>query len=424
MSTLVQVRRVAKQGTGHTPNRSLPEYWNPEDCTIPWLTLADVWRLRDGSVSTIVETAEKVSPLGVANSSAVVHPAGTVAFSRTASVGFACVLGVDMATSQDFVTWTPGNSLTSRYLLWALRGMRQEILGRMQGSTHQTIYMPDLKQVAIPLHPIDEQQRISDYLDAETARIDELIAELVHLDQLTATQSQSRQVALVLGRGASVDLVDGPEPWMGQVPRGWRIARLKYEARLESGHTPSRSRPELWEECTIPWVSLNDVTAMKSLEFIDATTNLISAAGLAASSARVLPAGTVVLSRDATIGRTAILRTPMATSQHFADWVCGPNLEPRYLWLLFRTAMQPHFSSLTDGATLRTIGMPDMRQLRVPLPPRDEQQAIIGQAAEIRDWEAATRSELERQIALLQEHRQALISHAVTQGIDGLPGVA
>ncbi|MGH9137910.1 MAG: S-4TM family putative pore-forming effector [Acidimicrobiales bacterium] len=93
----------------------------------------------------------KISPLGLAHSAAVRHPAGTVAFSRTASVGFSCILGVDMATSQDFVTWTCDPRLDQRYLLWVLRGERDDILRRTQGSTHKTIYMPDIEQLTIPL---------------------------------------------------------------------------------------------------------------------------------------------------------------------------------------------------------------------------------------------------------------------------------
>ena len=88
---VVPIRKVARLGTGHTPSRQHPEYW--ENCSIPWLTLADVAKLRDGTRKVIDTTAEMISEQGVANSSAVVHPAGTVALSRTASVGFSCILG-------------------------------------------------------------------------------------------------------------------------------------------------------------------------------------------------------------------------------------------------------------------------------------------------------------------------------------------
>src|SRR5699024_3823911 len=108
------------------------------------------------------------------------------------------------------------------------------------------------------------------------------------------------------------------------------------------------------------------------------TVNLISDAGIANSSARLLPAGTVVLSRDATIGRSAIMEVPMATSQHFANWVCGSALNPRYLWLLFTSAMQQYFDSLTDGSTIKTIGMGDLRAFKIPLPSPEEQDHIVG----------------------------------------------
>lgn len=187
----VQIRKVARLGTGHTPSRSVDAYWDPAECTIPWLTLADVWQLRDGSVSVVHETKEKISPLGVANSAAVRHPAGTVAFSRTASVGFSCILGTDMATSQDFVTWTCGPRLDPRYLLWVLRAERDDILRRTQGSTHKTIYMPDIEQLTIPLPPLDEQRRIIEYLDAETARVDEAIARNEGLVRLLRERRQA-----------------------------------------------------------------------------------------------------------------------------------------------------------------------------------------------------------------------------------------
>jgi type I restriction enzyme, S subunit len=78
--------------------------------------------------------------------------------SRTASAGFSIVMGQDMATSQDFVTWTCGPRLSPHFLLWVLRASRQDLLGRLaMGSTHKTIYFPDLEMIRIPLPPMEEQ---------------------------------------------------------------------------------------------------------------------------------------------------------------------------------------------------------------------------------------------------------------------------
>ncbi len=154
----VQIRYVARTGTGHTPSRTHAGYWLPEECVIPWFTLADVWQIRDDARELVGETVERISPLGIASSSTVVLPAGTVLLSRTASVGFSAVMGVDMAVSQDFMTWTCGERLDPYFLLYALRAMRPELRRLMMGSTHKTIYMPDLHALRCPLPPIDQQQ--------------------------------------------------------------------------------------------------------------------------------------------------------------------------------------------------------------------------------------------------------------------------
>lgn len=162
----VQIRRVARPGTGHTPSRSQSAYWEPRECIVPWFSLADVEQVRDDARDDVVATSERVSYRGIASSSAVLHPAGTVFLSRTASIGFVGRMGVDMAVTQDFMTWTCGPRLHSGFLLHALRALRPEILSLVQGSTHKTIYMPDLMRIAIPLPDLETQIRIEKHLDA------------------------------------------------------------------------------------------------------------------------------------------------------------------------------------------------------------------------------------------------------------------
>jgi type I restriction enzyme S subunit len=169
----VRTKQVARLESGHTPSRQHPEYW--ENCTVPWITTSEVWQVRDGRAEYIRETKEKVSELGLANSSARKLPAGTVVLSRTASVGFSAIMPVDMATSQDFADWVPGPRVTSEYLLYAFRSMRHEFDRLMMGSTHQTIYMPDIQKLSMPLPPLDEQERIVAYVRHMTGLNDALV---------------------------------------------------------------------------------------------------------------------------------------------------------------------------------------------------------------------------------------------------------
>jgi type I restriction enzyme S subunit len=120
--------------------------------------------MRSDRLEVLNETREKISKLGVEKSSAQVHPAGTVVLCRTAaSAGYSAIMGTDMATSQDIVTWTCGPRVRPRYLLLCLRAMRRDLLERLaMGSTHKTIYMPDVESIQIPLPPIEEQDSIVD----------------------------------------------------------------------------------------------------------------------------------------------------------------------------------------------------------------------------------------------------------------------
>ena len=159
---------VARQETGHTPSRNEDAYWRPEECTIPWFSLADVWQMRSGNQIYVSETAEKISQIGIDNSAARLLPAETVILSRTASVGFAGILATPMATTQDFVGWICGERVHPKFLYYVLRSMKPVFRRLMMGSTHQTIYMPDIRSFRLPLPPIAEQHEIIARLDRTT----------------------------------------------------------------------------------------------------------------------------------------------------------------------------------------------------------------------------------------------------------------
>jgi type I restriction enzyme S subunit len=192
---------------------------------------------------------------------------------------------------------------------------------------------------------------------------------------------------------------------------------MKWIATMERGHTPDKKIPEYWDKGDIPWVSLNDTGYLKENDYITETAYCVTAAGIENSSAHLLPAGAVVFSRDATIGRCAITTRPMAVSQHFIAWICGSTVLPQYLLLRLRS-MAPELERLTTGATIKTIGMPEVRTLVTPVPPVSEQRAIITLLSAETVRVDLLVAESQRAIDLLQERRAALISAAVTGQID------
>jgi type I restriction enzyme S subunit len=151
--------------------------------------LADVWQIRQGA-DVIYETEEKVSELGLANSSARRLPKGTVMLSRTASVGFSAIMGIDMATTQDFANWVCGDKVLPEFLLCVFRSMSGEFRRLMMGSTHNTIYMPDIQALRFALPPIPEQRNIVEHVRKAVASFDGLTNEAQRgVDLLTERRS-------------------------------------------------------------------------------------------------------------------------------------------------------------------------------------------------------------------------------------------
>ncbi len=143
---------------------------------------------------------------------------------------------------------------------------------------------------------------------------------------------------------------------------------------MESGHTPSRKRPEYWGG-DIPWVGIKDAkrahggTVSETLE----NTNEL---GINNSSARVLPAGTVCLSRTASVGYVVKMGRDMATSQDFANWVCSERLDPDFLRYLF-IAEGSALSRFASGSVHQTIYYPELKAFHVCTPKLEEQKRIV-----------------------------------------------
>jgi type I restriction enzyme S subunit len=157
---------VARLESGHTPSREHSEYWGGD---VPWISIPDARRSHG---QTINETATSTNRLGIANSAARILPAGTVCLSRTASVGYVTVMGRPMATSQDFANWLCSEALVPEFLMMAFLAEGEHLLSFGRGSTHTTIYYPELKALYITLPSVSEQHEIVRRLTAAFTKLD------------------------------------------------------------------------------------------------------------------------------------------------------------------------------------------------------------------------------------------------------------
>jgi len=393
------IRRVARVGSGHTPSRSRTDYWSGER-TIPWLTTGDVFKLRDGRRSVLSETEEMITAEGLANSSATIHPTGTVAMSRTASVGFTCIMGRPMATSQDWVTWTCGDRILPKFLLWGIRGDMSRVLSRMKGSTHQTIYMDELRELSVPLPPLEEQQHVADFLDMETERIDMLIAGYAHQIELVEEELKS-------SLSSTVD----------DLSEIWPHRKLGHVATICEGQVDPRNPPYSEMILIAPNHIERGTGQLGALE---------TASEQGAISGKYLCArGDVIYSKIRPhLAKAAIAPVDCLTSADMYPLRCTPEIEPGYLALYLLSERFTSEAVLnSERVAMPKINRERLLRMRLPLPSLCVQREVTEAISLHQDSSRRVVKELESQIRHLSEYRQALITLAVTEGVEACKAV-
>lgn len=154
-----------------------------------------------------------------------------------------------------------------------------------------------------------------------------------------------------------------------------------------SGGTPKRSVSEYWNEGSIPWVKISDISS----KFVSSTEELISEAGLKGSSAKLLAPGTLLYSIFASIGAVGILKIPAATNQAIAGLsIKTDRIERDYLYH-FLKSQEMLAKSAGRGVAQNNINLTILRGMEIPVPAIEEQKAIVEQlemiAAQIKQAE-------------------------------------
>jgi len=401
------IRRFATMKTGHTPSRSVPEYW--ADTTIPWFTLADVWQLRDGQQVYLGKTANTISELGLANSAAELLPAGTVVLSRTASVGFSGIMPEPMATSQDFWNWLCGPDLLPEYLNYQFKAIAPQLRALNMGSTHQTIYQKDAAGIEVLVPPMDAQRAIVRYLDHETTRIDQLIAEQQKLVGLL----RERRAAVVdnvvsVGLDPRVPLRDSGVPWIGAIPEAWELRPLwSMFRRTKDVDHPDERMLSVFRD--------HGVVAKDSRANINQTAENRSIYQL------VHPGWLVTNRMKAWQGSVGISALRGIVSGHYICFAPLHDEDDNYLNWLFRSPRYAvGYGLISRGVRIgqAEIDNDDYRVLPVVVPPLAEQKKIATYLEQQTAKIDGLLREVERLIELARERRSALIAAAVTGQID------
>ena len=160
-----------------------------------------------------------------------------------------------------------------------------------------------------------------------------------------------------------------------QIPENWCWTRLGSVTEIIGGGTPSSKVEEYYKDGNIPWITPADLSGYNNIYIINGGKN-ITQLGLAKSSARMLPKGTVCLSSRAPIGYVAIAKKDLCTNQGFKNFVPSPCYLPEYLYWYFK-GNKALLESYASGTTFLELSGGKAGKIEFPLAPITEQQRIV-----------------------------------------------
>lgn len=233
-----------------------------------------------------------------------------------------------------------------------------------------------LAKELIFIPPIDEQQRIADYLDAKCSKIDAIISKQeAVIEKLKAYKQSIITEAVTKGLNPDVEMKDSGIEWIGEIPKKWRIASVGHIATVVRGASPRPAGdPRYFGGCDVPWITVAVVTNGDG-KYIYKTTEYLTLEG--AKQSRVVEPGVLLLSNSgATLGVpriTCIKGCINDGSLAFYDL----SVNQEYLYYFFKSRTY-ELRKMMAGYGQPNLNTDIVRAIKVTIPLDYEQEEIVG----------------------------------------------
>ena len=218
------LRWLSRRFSGGTPDKNTQEYWT--DGSIPWLNSGAV------NQTLITEPSTFISESGFSNSSAKWIPEGALVMALAGqgkTKGMVAQLAIPSTCNQSMAAIVPSAEIQARFLLWWLQSNYQNIRNMAGGDLRDGLNLDLLGDIPCPLPSSSEQFCIAAFLDRQTAKIDALVEEQRRLIELLKEKRQAViSQAVTKGLDPNVLMTDSGVQWLGNVPAGWAVKRIKF----------------------------------------------------------------------------------------------------------------------------------------------------------------------------------------------------
>ncbi|MBR6032616.1 MAG: restriction endonuclease subunit S [Bacteroidaceae bacterium] len=406
---------------GATPKTENPIYW---DGDIIWITPAD-YKTSDKYVSQGKRT---ISKEGYQSCNTQIVPKGSLIFSKRAPIGTIAIAVNELCTNQGCLSCVP-KDVSSTYFFYIISVSTEafELLG--SGATFKEISANYFANVKLPLPPLSEQQAIASYLDAKTKPIDDIIAKREkQIELLEEMKSAIISRAVTKGLNPDAKMKDSGIEWIKTEPQSWETRRIKNVITLLTDYDANGSFADIAKNVKVnvgepyAWMVRATDLANKRYGIVD-DNNYCNKETYDFLSKSSLEAGDILIAKRGDIGKSYEVPKcdcPMTLAPN--TYLLKTNkkvISNRFFHYFFMSDYGKKQLSINNKST--TIGAlykDDVKNLKILLPPMHEQQAIASyldsETSKI-DTRIAKRR---KQIELLQEYKQALITAAVTGKID------
>jgi Restriction endonuclease S subunits len=330
--------------TGGTPPRSNPEFFQGN---IPWITTVALGK----RVIDETDAIEFISEEALKKSSTKLIKAKSIMIGIRVGVGKTSINAVDMATNQDIVSIEDINEETfyKPYLMYFLNSCSKLFSSKKRGATIQGIITDDLKNLMVPIPPMDVQIIISSSLDS--------ISELLYL------QKQQLDELDQLIKSVFYEMFGDPVA----NEKGWEIKSIGSVFQVETGATPSRGNYKYYEDATIPWVKTGEIEQ----GYIFNTDEMISQLAIQETNCKLFPQNTVLIAmygQGKTRGRAGLLKISAATNQACAAILPSESFNAEFLYRYLSINYET-LRALGRGGNQENLNLSMIRDFKLISPP-------------------------------------------------------
>ena len=225
----------------------------------------------------------------------------------------------------------------------------------------------------LPVPSIEEQKKISAYLDDQISQIDSIIEEAKK-----SIEDYKQWKKSIIYEAVTKGIIDGVEKrdsgisWIGEIPFHWSMRKIKNGFSIVSGATPKSDKPEYWDGNVI-WITPADYKTDD--KYIGVGRRNISEEGYSSCGTTIVPAGSVIFSKRAPVGTVAINSVPLCTNQGCLSCIPNDSANSEYFYYAM-SVFTEQFELFSSGTTFKEISATAFANFAMVFPPIEEQEKI------------------------------------------------